>query len=324
MSLSFMNSYPSPLFICVVHYDPGCGPWNRWLKTGWWRILPFQSLTLWNGPLQTPNLSRFWYYYAQADDGAYWAGADPYALITGDRFDQCWDDESGDTWRQGLRALDVNGFDDLTVSLTPNPADIGFRMQYQQMDNWCWIAVATSISHYYDRGSAWTQCSLATDQYLASAALGMSGQCCPDQGLIASVSGLAQSLADPYASAAHNALDILVPRLPATPVGICNHSGSVWKALTGTGNFAGSEDTSWLTLDNIAAELNQGRPIAVDIKWNGSIDEHTVVIGGVSGSTLVIHDPSAGKSSIDYASFPGSYGSGASLLPGGISRTRPA
>ena len=30
------------------------------------------------------------------------------------------------------------------------------------MDNWCWAATSTSVSHYYDTSSAWTQCAVAT------------------------------------------------------------------------------------------------------------------------------------------------------------------
>ena len=36
-----------------------------------------------------------------------------------------------------------------------------FDMQHQQQTNWCWSAVSTSTSLFYDANSAWTQCSLA-------------------------------------------------------------------------------------------------------------------------------------------------------------------
>jgi hypothetical protein len=57
----------------------------------------------------------------------------------------------------------------------PPGAVIDLQMQYQQMSNWCWIAVATSINHYYDPASTWTQCSLTTAQLQASASLHMQG-----------------------------------------------------------------------------------------------------------------------------------------------------
>lgn len=39
--------------------------------------------------------------------------------------------------------------------------DIGLVLQSQVQPNWCWSAVSTSISHFYNPASAWTQCSLA-------------------------------------------------------------------------------------------------------------------------------------------------------------------
>ena len=37
-----------------------------------------------------------------------------------------------------------------------------FIMQAQQQSNWCWSAVTTSVSHFFDSTSSWTQCSLAS------------------------------------------------------------------------------------------------------------------------------------------------------------------
>jgi hypothetical protein len=37
-------------------------------------------------------------------------------------------------------------------------------MQTQQQTNWCWAAVATSVSHFYDAASTWTQCAVANAQ----------------------------------------------------------------------------------------------------------------------------------------------------------------
>ena len=35
-----------------------------------------------------------------------------------------------------------------------------FTMQHQQQTQWCWSATATSVAHYYNGASTWTQCSL--------------------------------------------------------------------------------------------------------------------------------------------------------------------
>jgi len=47
----------------------------------------------------------------------------------------------------------------------PLPWDrLQFQMQPQQQSNWCWAAVATSVSHYYDAASSWNQCDVANGQ----------------------------------------------------------------------------------------------------------------------------------------------------------------
>lgn len=35
-----------------------------------------------------------------------------------------------------------------------------FTMQHQEQTQWCWSATATSVAHYYNGASTWTQCSL--------------------------------------------------------------------------------------------------------------------------------------------------------------------
>ena len=35
-----------------------------------------------------------------------------------------------------------------------------FTMQHQEQTQWCWSATATSVSHYYNGASTWTQCTL--------------------------------------------------------------------------------------------------------------------------------------------------------------------
>jgi hypothetical protein len=52
----------------------------------------------------------------------------------------------------------------------PRPADgepvwqINFTVQEQSQTQWCWAAVAASISVYYNAASPWSQCRLANDQ----------------------------------------------------------------------------------------------------------------------------------------------------------------
>jgi len=40
-------------------------------------------------------------------------------------------------------------------------AVLAFTMQPQQQSNWCWAALTSSVSHFYNAASSWTQCGLA-------------------------------------------------------------------------------------------------------------------------------------------------------------------
>jgi hypothetical protein len=50
--------------------------------------------------------------------------------------------------------------------------NLPIEVEHQKFDQWCWAAVATSVSHYYDAGSTWTQCLVAAAEVGAS--------CCDD------------------------------------------------------------------------------------------------------------------------------------------------
>lgn len=50
---------------------------------------------------------------------------------------------------------------------------LSFNMQQQTQSNWCWAAVSTSVAHYFDSASGWTQCAVADGE------LGRSDCCTP-------------------------------------------------------------------------------------------------------------------------------------------------
>src|SRR5580658_9004961 len=60
------------------------------------------------------------------------------------------------------------------------PKNIGLKMQYQEASEWCWIAVATSINHFYDSASTATQCSIMTTVGQAINKWPSTTLCCPD------------------------------------------------------------------------------------------------------------------------------------------------
>jgi large repetitive protein len=115
MSLFFRNLYPSTVSVCVVFYDTTC-PETPWRKAGWWNIAYGETDEIWNGTLQTSQLSVNWYFFASASDGAYWAG-NPQVLVTDAAFDQCVSDNTGDTIQVGLRDVNINGYANFTVTL---------------------------------------------------------------------------------------------------------------------------------------------------------------------------------------------------------------
>jgi hypothetical protein len=76
--------------------------------------------------------------------------------------------------KQGLR---LPGEPDILpgsdMELTVTAAALPFTMNFQRLDNWCWAAVAESISLFYDASSTWTQCSFANVEFNRD-------DCCPD------------------------------------------------------------------------------------------------------------------------------------------------
>ncbi len=191
------------------------------------------------------------------------------------------------------------------------PQNIGLKMQYQETTEWCWMAVATSINHFYNPASTATQCAIMTTVGQNINGFPKNTSACPTAQAIAAVPGLATILANPYTPVAENVLQNLV-----TPTEYIK-SGGVGDALNVHGNNAGS---GTLTLDLVTSELAAGRPICVDIAWSGGAGQHVVAIAGVMDDQLLICDPAYGESVIQYELFPGAYQGGASLV--GISLTQ--
>lgn len=50
-----------------------------------------------------------------------------------------------------------------------------FTVEHQQQDNWCWAAVSTSISRFFNSQSTWTECSLANAELQRSDCCGAGG-----------------------------------------------------------------------------------------------------------------------------------------------------
>lgn len=148
-----------------------------------------------------------------------------------------------------------------------------FRIQSQILSNWCWAAVASSISYYYNKNSTWTQSALAAK---------LTGH-------------------DSCSVITKNTADISPP--------VCNQVLDLSGALKVTGNFAG-QVLRPLTFNEVVNQIQGGWPICCQISWNEFATSHFVVIYGFNGNMLVIGDPDSGVFSVDYNQFLSGYRGG--------------
>jgi hypothetical protein len=155
-----------------------------------------------------------------------------------------------------------------------------FKMQTQCQTQWCWAAVAASISELSTKNANHKrQCEIANDQLKAK-----HGDCC----------------------AAKCGTDDAPFNLP----------GFLSRAL----DFVNCQRKMFKTKQDLAkikAEIRNENPVCVRIHFNGG-NEHFVVISGFGpGNFVVVRDPALGAdetSTIEYNRFPSAYRSGASLL----------
>ena len=120
MGLRLCNAYPSPISTAIMFYSPETcgGDGGDFELMGWWNIDHGAcALVYANDPA---DLNRFWYFYADALDGAVWAGAFGKAVPTA-AFGGCWGfssltNEPGQYIQIGFRELDVGDNDDLTLT----------------------------------------------------------------------------------------------------------------------------------------------------------------------------------------------------------------
>lgn len=185
--------------------------------------------------------------------------------------------------------------------------NLGMRMQFQQCQWWCWIAVATSIDHYYDSTSTWTQCQVMTDIGHQINGFPSNTEACPTDDALKRNPDLATRYNDPYAQATLNVLDDRRLGIDARYL----KSGGVTDALKTVGNYADYKPAD-LTLAQIASEVHAGRPVVASLSWNSG-NSHVVVISGIQGEGMLILDPVHGQAFVEFGDFPPNYYGGATL-----------
>jgi len=123
MGLTLCNGYPFLISTAICFYSPDkCGgEGDNFEMMGWWNIAPGSCALVYGDDLE--DLNRYWYYYAEAEDGAVWSG--PYgASVPIFAFDQCYGigvviENGNESVEIGFRELDIDSYDDYTLTFVP-------------------------------------------------------------------------------------------------------------------------------------------------------------------------------------------------------------
>ena len=114
MSLTIVNGYPQLISVAIWYYHPNCPDGGDWSKKGWWNINPGGSKIVYGGSLR--SLNRYFTYYAHSSDGAQWSG--PYVTaVPPNAFDWCLNTANTSSRNAGFRLLDINSYDNFTLTL---------------------------------------------------------------------------------------------------------------------------------------------------------------------------------------------------------------
>jgi uncharacterized membrane protein len=116
--LKICSNYPADLWVSIMFYSPEtCGGDGGDFETmGWWTLSTGACANVYANDLE--DLNRYWYYFAEAADGAVWAG--PYqAYVPNEAFNDCYGTGVSGRRIVGFRQLDIGDADDFTLTLIP-------------------------------------------------------------------------------------------------------------------------------------------------------------------------------------------------------------
>jgi uncharacterized membrane protein len=117
MGLTICNGYHRPLSATIMFYSPNRCAGTNFEMRGWWNANPGECRFVYSGSLR--NLNRYWYFYAFATDGATWSGPGFWrAVVPRTAFDLCYGTNVPNGVQVNFRELDINGFDNFTLTLT--------------------------------------------------------------------------------------------------------------------------------------------------------------------------------------------------------------
>jgi hypothetical protein len=170
---------------------------------------------------------------------------------------------------------------------------IRFRIQQQELSEWCWAAVAVSVERYYDRASTLEQCDVANkvlpEQYPAVPLPKSDSACC------------CQCCCDPDSCNKPAELETALKKI---------HK---WRA-TLVRSLAPDESIvspGTLTFEEVRREIDRGRPVCVGITWKSG-GGHFLVVRGYrllsSGARQVyVADPLNPSALVDFDEFTLAY-----------------
>ncbi len=116
MGLTFCNSYHRRIWTMISFYSPERCADDPWQEMGWFAVDPGTCSLVYANDLA--DLNQYWYYFAESDDGAFWAG--PFtASVTVAPFDKCHVGSTADDRQIGMRELDIGDNDDYTLTFVP-------------------------------------------------------------------------------------------------------------------------------------------------------------------------------------------------------------
>jgi uncharacterized membrane protein len=84
MEVHFQNNTSVRVWVAMMYQDTGgCGDYGGWATKGWWNIGPGED----KHPINTNN--RYFYFYAEAEDGRIWTGPFGPIYVYDTAFDSC-------------------------------------------------------------------------------------------------------------------------------------------------------------------------------------------------------------------------------------------
>jgi uncharacterized membrane protein len=116
VELHFRNQYSAHVYVAIMFYSPDtCADAGLWGTRGWWGINPGGEAYV----LTTNN--RYAAFYAEAADGAVWAGDRGPVYVHQQAFDSCVNigDNNPQTRVVGMRLVDMDSSSVHYVNLTP-------------------------------------------------------------------------------------------------------------------------------------------------------------------------------------------------------------